>query len=285
MPDAGGSPERWRLYRRLVRTRIRGLLVAAFPRTQKVVGDNVFVQWVDAYLHAGGPSTPYFYELATEFADRVLGTDDALRNPEWAANLLRLERAQWFARHAPADEQPTAAFNFESAPLLSRSLTLLRLHYAVQNVADTYAPAATRLCVYRDSEHRSAVWELNDMAADLIERWLTTDESVTESVRALTIDRGLGINEAYIEKLSALIADFLTAASSSARVEHLYDDIRSRITNMPARAHASARFLVRSGVSGKWSFGSLAVIRCRWVCGLRCGVVRIQFIENASARA
>ena len=53
-------------------------------------------------------------------------------------------------------------------------------------------------------------WVLNPMAANLVEAWARGDTTVTESVHEVAAAHATEIGPAFVEKLSTMIADFLT---------------------------------------------------------------------------
>jgi hypothetical protein len=51
---------------------------------------------------------------------------------------------------------------------------------------------------------------LNPLAADLLQAWRRGEDTVAESVQRVAAAHGTEIGPAFIEKLSALMADFIT---------------------------------------------------------------------------
>jgi hypothetical protein len=206
-----GSRERWLVYRELVRTRLHGVIAAALPRTKKALGDEAFTRVVAEWLSTGGPTTRYFRHVPNDFAEFAIpiwrDTAEA-----WLADLGRYEMTSWWVRHAPPNPVPGAELSFESRPVVASAVRVLRLDHPVHDEppgGETYARRTTLLCLYRNAQHRAVPIALNPLAADLLEAWQRGEESVAESVERIAREHDTPIGPGFIEKLSALIADFV----------------------------------------------------------------------------
>jgi len=107
---------------------------------------------------------------------------------------------------------PSAEFAFDGKPVVATAVKVLRLGYPVQNKPTPeagYEPEPTLLCLYRDKNHKAIPRKLNPLAADLLEAWQHTDQTVAESVQQIAAAPNTEIGPAFIEKLSTLITDFL----------------------------------------------------------------------------
>ena len=206
-----GSRERWLVYRELVRTRLSGILAAAFPKTKKALGDEAFSRVVDEWMGAGGPSTRYFRHVPNEFAELAIPIWRDTAEP-WLADLARYEITSWWVRHAPPNRASETDFSFESRPVVATAVRVLRLDHAVHETPDPtegYAKREMLLCVYRNAQHRPVPKSLNPLAADLLEAWQRGEDTVAESVERIARAHDTPIGPAFIEKLSALVADFV----------------------------------------------------------------------------
>ena len=206
-----GSPERWLVYRDLVRTRLVGVVEAALPRTKKAAGEQCWQQTITDWLSAGAPKTRYFRRVPNEMARFAVPLWRS-REPFWLGDLASYEIALWTARHAPPDPKPIEDFRFDRPPIVGASVQLVRLRYPVHRAPTplaAYAAEQTALCVYRNEEHRAVSRTLNPLAADLLESWQSGGETVAESVERTAAAHGVTIGPSFVDKLSSLIADFL----------------------------------------------------------------------------
>lgn len=206
-----GSRERWLIYRDLVRNRLVGLAGTALARTKHAIGEEAFSRAVDEWLSQGGPQTRYFRHVPTELAEFAIPIWQSTEEP-WVADLARYEITAWDVRHAASDPTGATEFAFDRKPVLAAGLKVLRLAYPVHRkpTPDSgYKPDPTILCLYRDRRHKVTPRKLNPMAADLLEAWQCADETVTESVQRVAAVYRTEISPAFVEKLSAMIADFI----------------------------------------------------------------------------
>ncbi len=211
-----GSPERWLVYRELVRNRLQHVSGVALSRTKAAVGDDAFAAAFADWLAGGGPRTRYVREVPLELADHAIRIW-AQAEPPWVAELARFEAAEWRVRHAPPIPPTTDEFAFDRRPHLKTALEVLRLAYPVHRAPTPgagYDREPTLLGVYRDENHRPKAKVLNPLAADLLEAWKRSNETVTESVQRVAAAHRTDITPAFIEKLSTLIADFLSGHSA-----------------------------------------------------------------------
>lgn len=206
-----GSRERWLVYRDLVRTRLIGVIEAALPRTKAAIGKDALARIVDEWLGTGGPTTRFFRHVPNELADFAIPIwrDTAV---EWVPDLASYEITRWTVRHAPSDPIPDVELSFERRPLVGAAVAVLRLDHPV-HVAPTpeagYGHEPLILCVSRNTTHRAVSQKLNPLAADLLEAWQRGEETVAEAVERVAAEHDIQIGAAFVEKLSALIADFI----------------------------------------------------------------------------
>lgn len=205
-----GPPSRWRVYRNMVRRRLRNLIHAAMPRTLRHLGEATFDGHVDAYFEQSPPTERYFREIPERFAAFLRE-----RQPETGAirELIDYELSAWTVKYVDA-RLPSGVvvtdFAFDKPPVCTPALRFFRARYPVHDKrADLAEPRDVNLAVYRRADHKAGTWELNDIAAALLETWIPGDRSMTECVQVVTRARGTAIDQAFLEKLSALLADFL----------------------------------------------------------------------------
>ncbi len=206
-----GSRERWLVYRDLVRSRLINVIGVALARTKRVAGDQAFQRAIDEWLATGGPKTRYFRHLPRELFEFALPSWRD-QDPVWLSDLARYEIAKWDVRYAPPNRVATSEFAFDRIPVLNPALQVLRLSYPVHREptpASGYEEEPNIICVYRDKHHNPIPWKLNPLAASLVEAWAGAAKSVTETVHEVAAVHGTEIGPAFVEKLSAMIADAL----------------------------------------------------------------------------
>lgn len=206
-----GSRERWLVYRDMVRHRLVQVVGVALTRTKKAVGEEAFERVIDDWLSAGGPQTRYLRHVPDELAMLAIPIWES-NEPAWVADLARYEMAAWKVRHAAPAPTPETELSFDRRPVLSTAVEVLQLAFPVHQTptpASGYDPEETFLCVYRNESHRASTRKLNPLAADLLEAWQRSEETITESVQRVAAAHQTEITPAFVEKLSALAADFI----------------------------------------------------------------------------
>jgi hypothetical protein len=212
-----GSRERWLVYRDMVRHRLAQVVGVAFARTKEALGEEAFGRAVDAWMTAGGPKTRYLRHVPGELARFAIPAWRS-EEPAWIGDLARYEIAAWNVRHAAPPRTPETEISFDRRPVLSTALEVVRLAYPVHRTptpASGYEPEPTLLCVYRNESHRASTRTLNPLAADLLDAWQRSDETITDSVQRVAAAHQTEITPAFVEKLSALIADFVSGGSGA----------------------------------------------------------------------
>ncbi len=206
-----GSRERWLIYRDLVRNRLNNVIGVAFERTKRTIGEETFQRTVDEWLGTGGPKTRYFRYVPSELAEFAIPIWQGAEAP-WVADLAGYEISAWEVQHAPPNPASEAEFAFDRKPVLATAVKVLRLAYPVHQKPTPdagYEGDPTILCLYRDKNHKPIPRKLNPLAADLLEAWQRADETVAESVQRTAAAHESEIGPEFIEKLSAMIADFI----------------------------------------------------------------------------
>jgi hypothetical protein len=206
-----GSRERWLVYRDLVRKRLSNVIGSALPRTRGAIGESAFGRAVDEWFGTGGPKTRYLRHVPSELARFVIPIWQDTEAP-WVSDLARYEIAEWEVRHAPPNRIPEVDLAFDRRPVIATAVQVLRLAHPVHQKPTPQAgcdPDPTILCLYRDVSHRPVSRKLNPLAADLLETWKLGDRTLAESVKQVAATHGTEIGPAFVEKLSAMIADFI----------------------------------------------------------------------------
>lgn len=210
--EALGAPERWLLYRTMVRDRLRDMISAGLPRTIALVGKPAFHDAFDRWLDRAPPRTRYIREILPAFVSFSLPSWTTDDTRPWTADLARYETARWEVWYQEDPPRETVEFSFDRRPAVNPALRVVRLGHPVHDERTLDAPypaEPVQLALYRTPEHRVDIWVLNAMAADLLEAWQAGDRTVTETVRGVAERRGIQLGPSFVEKLSEMIAQFL----------------------------------------------------------------------------
>ncbi len=208
-----GAPERWKIYRRMVRSRISKVCVSAMPRTMRCLPEErrkaLFSQW----MAEDPPRTRIFRELPVQFGawakPHLLADSRA-----WLSELAEYELLSWTVRTVDErNAQPSEALSFERPVVMSPSVRLFSAAHAVhiKRADEAYPQERVFACLYRDPDTSKAVtMSLSPFIYDLMRRWhIAPAESLTESVQRTVTARGSGIDTKLIDGLSGVLADFL----------------------------------------------------------------------------
>ncbi len=209
----GGPPERWLIYRKMVRSRLLKVIHAALPRTRRSAGDAWIEQRFDEWLRTSPPKTRFFREIPVVFHHDVGDQWSSSDIRPWIQDLALFEVTCWSVKYLEHHDGEPKEFSFDRPPIVNPALRVLHVTYPVHKKSlpeSRYQPGSHHLCVYRDrSSHEAITWTLNPMAKALLESWIPGDRSVTECVQQVSRERDTGIDQTFLEKLSEMLADFL----------------------------------------------------------------------------
>ena len=208
----GGDDSRWRLYREMVRMRIREVLQTAFSRTHAALGAEEFVRQCDQAMTRLPPSTHFLRDVAVDFASHVKTHSDTAR--PWLHDLVTLEAAEWQAMHEPENSiSDLNEFDFDRIPTVDSRARLLFLDW---NVHEKHLPferfrnERSAACVYRHAtEHRVEVWALNEMAAKLFQGWSRGNETAKQTIERVLAESGSHADAHYLDALGEMLANFI----------------------------------------------------------------------------
>jgi hypothetical protein len=210
-----GDERIWRLYRELVRKRLRSEIKHALPRTVAATGDAAFERAFDSFLNSQPPRTRFFHAVVGSFAASSLASFRSDRSlAPWTGDLCEFEAVRYCVADL-ADDCVRAAveFSFDRKAVLSPTVRLLTLNFAVHAAPTSdggYAAGAYHLCVYRPSTATKAShFVLNPLTHDLMQRLLAGDESVAQAVKAVASQRKVAVDQAFLEGLCSVLADFI----------------------------------------------------------------------------
>ncbi|MDH5672317.1 MAG: putative DNA-binding domain-containing protein [Myxococcales bacterium] len=213
--EALGDERIWGVYRSLVRKRLHSELRAALHRTRKAAGDGLFGRAFEQQMAQAPPRSRFFHGIVGDFAAfAVEYFRQQVDAPAHLPDLLAYEATLWAVGDADdCPPQDVTEFGFDACPLMSPTLRLLRLEHAVHEPAlegGGYAAREVFLAIHRRPEEtRARTWTLNAITHDLMTRMLTGERTVSEAIRELATDRGIAVDEPFLEGLCSVLADFL----------------------------------------------------------------------------
>lgn len=207
-----GDARIWRVYREMVRHRLRGECRIALPRLHAALGDDVLDRLFEVHLAHEPPRTRWFREVVLDFARSAeprLREDASV--PPWAAELCRYEATIWEVGDLPDRVGlDLLDFSFEHVAVTASALRLLRLTHAVQGKPDddgSYPHTPTWVAVHRPAnERRSRAWTLSPFAFDLLERLQREEDTVADAIKAVAQARGVGVDAKFLEGLVDVLA-------------------------------------------------------------------------------
>ena len=206
-----GPPERWRIYRNMVRARLEKVIHAALPGTLADIGEDATRKHLAAFFAEAPPTTRWFREIPEQFGAFLEGRLPA--EPPHAADRLRFELAKWAVQHLEATPaREVIALDFEREPAVTPALRRFHVDHRVDRVgpkAREVEAASARLAVYRRLDDKPSTWVMNDIAADLLDAFAEGEGTLAERVQAVTKARGTAIDAAFLDGLGTLLADFL----------------------------------------------------------------------------
>jgi len=217
----GDKPERWRAYRRMVRSRFYEVTSHAFERLIGVIGLERFHALVDRFLGEAPPRSPYLRDVPGELVAFVESQWDRIQAvsplPPYALDLMRYEWAELDAAYSHEEVRPSdvVPLVMDKRAVLSPAHRLLQLGFAVNRLGTdgddrevTRGPVA--LCLYRDpATHDVETLELTPVAADILAGIERDHASLTDVVRSASGQANVEVDVAFVEALSALLADLV----------------------------------------------------------------------------
>lgn len=211
-----GDARVWGIYRELIRKRLRGELKYALPRTLAAAGDASFELAFEHFLRSDPPRTRYFHAVVGSFAKSAIPWLRAAEVPAYVADLCAYEAALWTVADLTErqGEPAPGEFEFERVPVLSSTLRLLHLRHPVHVASaageERDLPGDFYLCIYRRRGAATAGhFVLNAVGFALMERFTRGTETVREAIVQLASEREIAVDEAFLDGLCSMLADFL----------------------------------------------------------------------------
>lgn len=207
-----GNPERFRLYRHMIRTRLLGMAQVAFKQTLASCGERPFAACFERYLALHPPRSPLIRDVIAAFGAYARSDQQLLAGaPAQLPDLLCFELAKWTLAYQPCvrpklGEDGVRELDFEGALVLNPVLALLRLAHPVHAAidGDPIAAAETELLVYRPDGVDEVRWYVADpLFAEIVRRAGGTEETLAELVRSVAGQQGRGLDGELLESLAS----------------------------------------------------------------------------------
>jgi hypothetical protein len=207
-----GNPERFRLYRHMIRTRLLGMAQVAFKQSLAICGERPFAACFERHLAQHPPRSPLIRDVIAAFgeyarADRELLAGAPLELPD----MLCFELAKWTLAYWPCvrpklGEGGVRELDFEGALVLNPVLQLLRLAHPVHTAlaGEAIAEAETELLVYRPEGVDEVRWYVAEpLFAGIVRRAAEAEQTLAGLVRSVAEQQGRGLDEELLQTLAS----------------------------------------------------------------------------------
>ncbi|MCB9595749.1 MAG: putative DNA-binding domain-containing protein [Sandaracinaceae bacterium] len=206
-------PDRWLLYRRMVRARLFAMIRSGLPRTHETLGKARFDASVSAYLEERGVRSRYIRDVVDELVAHALPRWEA--DPELPAHLSDLARyeatkwavgsLEWSVPDAVADE-----LDFEGVPVHNPTVRSTTLRHRVDRKderRDEPLEEPHRVLLYRRPDDAPIYgYVIDPMGVELYEAWSVPDRSFADGVRAVLAARDREPDPTFVDRMAGLLA-------------------------------------------------------------------------------
>lgn len=211
-----GEPQRWLMYRSMVRHRLYDMIRMGLPKTAVRLGRERFDADVARYLEEHGPRSRFIREIVHELvAHAAPGWAEDRSLPSYLVDLARYEETKWAVSSLPWHDEPRRDLDFEARALINPTVRTLELHHRVDKIREDDDPAPERLeqrhlaVVYRrEGSARISTYVLNDIGGQLFEAW-QEPTSQADGVRKVLAALGRQPDEGFIDSMAGVLADLV----------------------------------------------------------------------------
>ncbi|AKF10410.1 putative DNA-binding domain-containing protein [Sandaracinus amylolyticus] len=201
--------ERALLYRELVRSRLRELVSKVLPKTEAALGRARTSALFDAFLAEAPPRSRFFREVIPELVAFALP-----RVEGHARDVLLLESTRWeLAWRAGEVHGDVVELDLEKIPVAHPTLRVLALGHAVHRDVEPPPAGAFFVCVHRRPDHVVETRTLDATSFALVRAWARGDRPAIDGVREVLAAEGRAPDQAFVEKMSALLTALLEAGA------------------------------------------------------------------------
>jgi len=217
----GTDPARWKVYRRMVRSRLAESIEHAFERLVGVVGADTFREIIGKFLADAPPRSHYLRDVPGEFLDFFEKNRNAVTRayalPAFALDLARYEWAELETAYSfeEASALRVGPLDMQGVAVLSPAHRLVDLAYPVHRI-ETGGPDQAMeaepfsLCLYRHAKtHEVAVLELTPVTAAMLSLMERRTMPLVKVVQKAAEAIGATVDVAFVEALSTLLADLI----------------------------------------------------------------------------
>lgn len=198
------------LYRKMVHSRLRGVVEDFLPRTAEHLGKPRLRAELAAFMAEQAPHTVYFREIPGEFLAWAVPRWRA--DPDLPAFLVDLARHEWLdgeVSHSVGGGEPASGLPLaiDRPVQLDGSVQLRRYDFAVQRPEDPPARETTAILAYRDRESlRVRLLELTARAAAVCDH-LLAGEPLQAALAGACADLGEALDDEFLAAMAGFLAD------------------------------------------------------------------------------
>lgn len=201
--------ERWLLYRRMVRSRLFGMVRSGLPRSAEVLGKKRLDASMSRYLAEGGVRSRYIRDVVHELALHALPSWEADEElPPYLPDLVRYEAAMWRVSSVgwEATEETSEELDFAGIPVWNPTIHTTRVRYRVDKENEALDEEHL-VVIYRKPEGSKIFrYVMNPMATGLYEAWRVPERSFADGVRAVLAADERDPDRDFVDRMAGVLA-------------------------------------------------------------------------------
>jgi hypothetical protein len=204
----GGDLDRWLLYRRMVRKRLRRVTKEGIPRTAAVLGDS-YSPMFSEFLADNGVRSRFIRDAIPEFCEFLFKRADTIGRR--AEDIARYEHAMWMVRdQEDTDLGPVGEFDFDSPVVVNPAHRVLQVRHPVWD-KQRFAAAESfdkdnAIAVMRKPSLTISSLTLPPWFLPLLADCRRPGTTMTAAVNSLGASGALTVDAAFVDKLCDLVA-------------------------------------------------------------------------------
>lgn len=207
-----GDPQRWRMYRHMVRHRLAEMARNGLPKTVALLGQDRFDRDFESFLAERGSRSRFLRDVVSELVSHAIdgwASDASL--PAHTIDLARYEQAKWQVASVPWEPREPAAFDFERRALINPTVRVVVVAHRVDRdpVAAARLEGPSHLIVYRKpGDPRIYTWALNDIGGKLFAAW-AAGSTCKDAVTSVLAAEGRQADTAFVDGMAGVLADLI----------------------------------------------------------------------------
>ena len=212
-----GEPDRWTMYRHMVRHRLISMIRSGLPLSSALLGEARFEDDVAAYLEERGPKSRYIREVVHELVEHAYpGWQADADLPPHLLDLVRYEAMKW--RVGSLEEripEGMTELDFERTPVFNATARTLYVEHRVDKDAESppRLDAPHLSVVYRrPGSARVCTYVLNPVGAMLYCAWRDGAEqgaNCADGVRGVLASLNREADARFIDGMAGVLADLV----------------------------------------------------------------------------